>query len=245
MRDLVYEGMAQHEGVHWWFVGRRRILEKALETLALPANARVLEVGAGTGGNIALLQRFGTVSAVEPNPRAQHWLAAKTGLAAIDCTLPDTTPLRGMQFDLIAMFDVLEHIEDAVGALATLASHLSVGGRFLLTVPAHPFLWSAHDESLHHFRRYNRKTLSSTANAAGLKIIQLRYFNTLLFPAVVAARAVLNLLSLQAVDEERVPPPPLNAVLAAVLTAERHFVLRCPMPFGVSLLAVLAPQEMA
>ena len=239
MRDAVYEAMAHDETVHWWFLGRRRILQSVLEWLSLPHHARILEIGAGTGGNIPLLSCFGTVTAVEPNPRARAWIAEKTGLAAVDCKLPDVKPLRDAQFDLIAMLDVLEHIEDATGTLRALSRHLASGGRFLVTVPAYRFLWSSHDESLQHFRRYTRRTLAATVAEANLSVVRMRYFNTLLFPAVAAVRFVLNVVGAKSIDEVRVPPSPINAVLATLFSAERHFVLTAPMPFGVSLLAVL------
>ena len=235
--------MARNATVHWWFVGRRRILEAALEQLDLPADARILEAGAGTGGNISLLRRFGTVTATEPDPRARAWIAEKTGTTAVDCTLPDTTPLQGTRFDLIVMLDVLEHIEDASSALANLRGNLRPGGRFLVTVPAYPFLWSPHDESLMHFRRYTRRSLTETATAAGMKISRMRYFNTLLFPVVAATRVVLNLLGNRSVNEETLPPAVVNGILTTLFAAERHFVLSLPMPFGVSLLAVIEPRS--
>jgi SAM-dependent methyltransferase len=239
MREAAYEGMGHHEAEHWWFVGRRRILQVALEKLSLPQGARILEVGAGTGGNIPLLQRFGQVTALEPNPRARTWIASKTGVAALDCALPDTVVLGERKFDLIAMFDVLEHIEDATGSLVALRAHLAHGGRLVVTVPAYRFLWSSHDVSLHHYRRYTRRSLSDTVSAAGLQTVCLRYFNTLLFPAVAAARLLLNAIGTNTVNEERMPPPAINAVLARIFASERHFVLPLSMPFGVSLLAVL------
>jgi len=239
MRDAIYEGMARNEAMHWWFVGRRRILRSALESLSLPENARILEVGAGTGGNIPLLCRYGTVTAIEPNPKARAWIAAKTGVAALDCSLPDTTPLRDARFDLIAMLDVLEHIESATSALGALAEHLRPGGKFLITVPAYQFLWSPHDESLRHFRRYTQRTLSATVTAAGFNVLRLRYFNTLLFPMVAATRLTLKLFQNRSFNEEGLPPPPINTVLTTLFSAESYFVLSVPMPFGVSLLGIL------
>jgi len=242
MREAAYESMAHHEAEHWWFVGRRRILEAALDSLALPRNARILEVGAGTGGNIALLQRYGQVTALEPNPRAREWIASRAGISALDCSLPDTRSLQHRQFDLIGMFDVLEHIEDAVGSLVALRAHLADGGKLLLTVPAYRFLWSSHDVALHHHRRYTRRSLADTVSASGFHTEYIRYFNTLLFPAVAAARVFLNVVGANGVDEERMPPRALNAVLAGIFSLERHFVLPVSMPFGVSLLAVLRLQ---
>lgn len=239
MEHHEYETMARHEATHWWFVGRRYIIRKALEALALPQSASILEVGAGTGGNLDLLQSFGAVTATEPNQNARAWILARNGMAAIDCTLPDTTPLRGMTFDLIAMLDVLEHLKNPEGALSVLSSHLKPGGRFLITVPAYQFLWSAHDDNVHHYRRYTRTTLATEVAAAGLRVRRSRYFNSLLFPAVAATRTVLNLTNVRTYNEGSLPSAFINRLLAAIFGLERHFVLTVPVPFGVSLLAII------
>lgn len=119
-----------------------------------------------------MLRRFGTVTATERDPGVRAWIAEKTGTTVVDCTLPDTTPLQRTLFDLIVMLDVLDHIEDASSALG----NLRPGGRFLVTVPAYPFLWSPHDESLMHFRRYTQWSLTETATGAGMKISRMSYF---------------------------------------------------------------------
>ena len=70
MEQQIYERMARIEGDHWWFVGRRRILSSVIGRLDLPPEAKILEAGCGTGGNLAMLSRFGRVSGIEPNASA-------------------------------------------------------------------------------------------------------------------------------------------------------------------------------
>lgn len=88
------------------------------------------------------------------------------------------------------MLDVVEHIEDDVAALAAMKSCLKPGGKILIAVPAHQWMWSAHDVVNHHHRRYSKGTLVSAIEKAGLKPRKLGYFNSLLFPLAAAARSL-------------------------------------------------------
>src|SRR6478752_83538 len=132
--------MAELDQDHWWFLARRRILERLIGRVARPrakARARVLEVGCGTGHNLAMLKKFG-------------------------------------------LLDVLEHVRDDAGSLRAIHRRLRPGGALLLTVPANPWMWSAHDSAHHHFRRYTRKQLKELFLRAGLEVQLLSYFNSLL-----------------------------------------------------------------
>ena len=72
MDRAVYDRMAEIDGAHWWFVARRKIIAALIERLVKPLKpARILEVGAGTGSNILLLQRYGAVDAIEPDDDAR------------------------------------------------------------------------------------------------------------------------------------------------------------------------------
>jgi SAM-dependent methyltransferase len=240
MRAEAYEIMARTEDEHWWFVGRRRILEAVIETLPLPENPRILEIGAGTGGNLALLGRFGTVRAVELDDDARRMAREKTGLPVQQGFLPDGLPFDEPEFDLVCLFDVLEHIERDEAALRTLRGLLRPGGRLLLTVPAHPWLWSRHDEKLHHVRRYRAGELARVCRKAGFRIDRLSYFNLLLFPVAVLVRLADRLRAEGNVAGEEPPPPLVNQALRAIFGSERLWLRRHDLPFGVSLLAVLA-----
>jgi hypothetical protein len=119
-----------------------------------------------------------------------------------------------------------------VATLQALGALLAPGGHAVLTVPAYRWLWSEHDEFLHHKRRYSAGELRHKVDAAGLRVGELSYFNTLLFPLAAAAR-------LLKVNGTAVPAPPINRLFHAVFSAERFLVGRLPLPFGVSLVAVL------
>ena len=108
----------------------------------------------------------------------------------------------------------------------------------MLTVPAFPFLWSAHDRTHHHYRRYTRRSLVDKINAAGYEPEYVTYFNFLLFPIIAATRFLKNWLALNDTADERMPAQLVNFLLRSVFSAERHWIGRVTMPFGVSLLVV-------
>jgi SAM-dependent methyltransferase len=233
--------MAEIDHDHWWFVARRRIIATLIESqTALPPDARILEMGCGTGSNLALLQRYGRVDAVEPDDQARALSAKRSGLPVKGGLLPDGVALDDGAYDLIAMLDVLEHIPGDHEALVALRPKLAPGGRMLVTVPAMPWLWSAHDVVHQHYRRYTARTLRSTFEATGFRVRHLVYFNSLLFPLVVAARAVGKLTGHKGGDDA-MPSKPVNAILQRVFASERYLVGRGSLPFGVSLGIVAEP----
>jgi SAM-dependent methyltransferase len=240
MEPGLYPWMAEVEERHWWFASRRTIVERFITRLDLPADARLLEPGCGTGGNFAMLARHGRVFAMDTDPEALRFATA-LGQAQVACgSLPDRIPFGGQDFDLILMSDVLEHLDADVAALRALQHRLKPLGWILITVPAMQWLWSGHDEAHHHRRRYSRATLRRVAQAADLDVVYLGYFNFILFPVVMGVRLTQRLMQredgAEASNYTTIPSRPLNAFLRRVFSCERHLLEHMRMPFGVSLL---------
>jgi SAM-dependent methyltransferase len=241
MERAVYDRMAEIDRDHWWFVGRRRIIAALLEKFRPKAGAMaLLEVGAGTGSNIALLQRFGTVEAIEPDDHARAFAEARTGLTLKGGYLPNV-PLEDGRYDLIVLLDVLEHIPDDLGALEALKPKLAPGGRLFLTVPAMPSLWSGHDVAHHHQRRYTPATLEAVVRKGGFRPLHRAYFNSLLLPAIVGVRWLNKLRGHEGGDDDKVPSKPVNTLLTKLFGAERYAAVRGLFPLGVSLALVAEP----
>ncbi len=237
MDAAYYTQMAEVEDRHWWFAARRAILAAVLDALPLPAGADVMEVGCGTGGNLALLARYGRLVACEPDEAAVA-LAAARGVAPVERgALPDRLPFADRRFDLMALLDVLEHVEADRESLAVLRERLKPGGFLLLTVPAYMWLWSGHDEVNHHVRRYTRRELVAKVRAAGLAVHHATYFNTWLLPPIAAVRVLSRWLG-RGGSDLALPPEWLNRRLERIMASERHRVASGRLPAGVSVLLV-------
>ena len=240
MDRSAYASMSAQEQDHWWFVARRAIIDSLVRThVPLSADAQILEAGCGTGGNLSLLAQYGTLEAMEYDADARA-VAAARGVCRVEAgVLPDAIGFGDKGYDLIALLDVLEHVDADQASLTALGNRLAPKGRILLTVPAAPWLWSRHDVLHHHKRRYTHDGLLQVAHDAGLNVVASGYFNSLLFPLAVAQRAVHQLLRRDAPLDAR-PSPLVNATLQRVFAAERYLLGRIPFPIGLSLYAILS-----
>ncbi|MGQ9837647.1 MAG: class I SAM-dependent methyltransferase [Cyanobacteriota bacterium] len=245
MDPKAYEQMANLEDQHWWFVGRRRILSRVIETLPLPSPAHILEAGCGSGGNLKMLSQFGKVWGMEKSEFARSFAQARHIGIIEEGELPDRIPFEAQQFDLIALLDVLEHLEQDRESLKALASRLTSTGYLLVTVPAYPWLWSSHDELNHHKRRYTCSQLLATLEHSGLEVHTHCYFNSFLFPLIAGVRLTQRILRLQESQDLKMPSVWLNQLLTHIFAAEAYLVPKFSLPFGVSLLAVASPAKVA
>ena len=242
MDRIVYDRMAAHDSTHWWYRARRDILSDYLTRYGrMPQDARILEIGCGTGHNLPMLAAFGDVDAIEIDPAAQDIASARLGKPVGDAPLPDLPGVPRGSYDLVAVLDVVEHIADDVAALKGMASLLKPGGKILIAVPAHQWLWSAHDVVNHHHRRYSKATLTKAIGAAGLTPRKLTYFNSLLFPLAAAARIAGRMTGRDDSDDSP-PAKPLNALFETIFRLERHAVGRVPLTPGVSIVTLAEPK---
>lgn len=181
-----------------------------------------------------MLAAFGHLHAMEHDSAAREHARTLDLCPIVTGTLPDDIPFDDKTFDLVCLFDVLEHIEQEIHALNRAGGLLKPGGSLLITVPAYAWLWSAHDESHHHHRRYTAAMLRRHAQHTGLIVRRLGYFNSLLFSAIAVWR-----LCGKASSDAALPPPPLNALLDFLFGLERFVLPFATFPFGLSVIAVL------
>jgi len=238
MERVIYDRMAELDELHWWYRARREVLAALIErTMDLPRKANILEVGCGTGHNIKMLERFGKVDGIEIDPEARAFAEKRLGRSIASAPLPEMPGVQRNHYDLVAALDVVEHIEDDKAAVAALASCLKPGGKILVTVPAHQWMWSAHDELNHHKRRYSKAGLKALIQGSGLCLDSIGYFNSLLFPLAVGARLAAK-LTRRGGGDDSLPPKPVNYVFERAFAVERRLVGKVPLPPGLSLFAV-------
>jgi SAM-dependent methyltransferase len=228
------------EDRHWWYRGRRVVIERVIDDLRLPARAQILDAGCGSGRNMIELARHGTVTGVELSHTSVQ-LARERGAGEVVEGSVLEMPFAEGTFDLAASLDVIEHLEDDIAALRELRRVVKPGGSLLVTVPAYQWLWSGHDEVNHHHRRYRRRSLQRAGEQAGWQQVRTTYFNSLLLPAAILLR-VLDRFSRKTTESSLdlwVPPEPLNWLLERPLTFEAALIGRGGrIPAGLSLLAV-------
>lgn len=237
MKDEEIERMSEFEESYWWFVGRRRIITEMLENqLGIKSDLKILDVGCGTGNTTLALRRFGIVYGMDYSFFAlKHTI--QRGIDKVVKSSPYNLPFQSKTFDVITIFDALEHIEDDLKVLKELKRILKDDGIIFITVPAFQFLWSEHDVALSHFRRYNFKSLSAVIKQAGLLNVRYSYMISFLFPFLALYRIFSKL------HKNKMNPKPtlvrfpnfINNIFQYLLFCESKIIQKTNLPFGLSL----------
>lgn len=234
MRPDEFDKIRAFEKSHWWYLGRRRLLELMLDHLAL-SDATILDAGCGTGYAGEHLRRAGTVFGLDAAPEAFCSVSPLNCVARIEAT-----PFGADTFDLIVALDLIEHLDDDLSALREMHRICKPGGHVFITVPAYRWLWSEHDEALGHRRRYTASQLRSRLRRAGFSVDRTSYFVSSVLPAAAAFRLLKRLRKSggeTSTDLFSVPAP-LNSALAALMRAEAALSWRAALPFGLTLFAL-------
>jgi SAM-dependent methyltransferase len=155
----------------------------------------------------------------------------------LSAPLPELRGVAEAHYDMVGAFDVVEHIADDTAAVSSIARRLKPGGKLVIAVPAHPWMWSAHDTVNHHHRRYSKRALKRLITASPLKLEAIGYFNSLLFPLAVAQRLASRVAGKDDSDL-KLPAKPVNYALERGFAAERLLIGRIPLPPGLSLFAI-------
>lgn len=240
MDQDIYERSYAHEHSHWWFSGRREILE-AVVRARLAAGSSILDIGCGSGYFLEAIRHGFDAWGIDPSPLAVNACRRRGNPNALEGSAFDLSRLNGRRFDAACFFDVLEHLEDDAGALRSARDALAVGGLVFITVPAFMFLWSSRDVSHQHFRRYTRRGLRALVERAGFDLVRLTFFNFYLFPLAAAARLAGRVLRRDTSSDLKLPPGPVNRAFRRIFAAEARTIAPAngqSFPVGLSLLAV-------
>lgn len=240
METTEYEEMYKLEGFYWWFVARRRLLESIAKDVASElVDPAMLDVGCGTGMNYEVLSQFGETFCSDLSEAAVTYSRAR-GVPLLIRSSAERLAFTAERFDVVTALDVLEHLDDDVAALQELKRVMKEGGLLVITVPAYGFLWSEHDEALHHRRRYAAYELRNKLARAGFEVERITFYITLLFFPILAMRVLQNIFkrSIQPKTSHIILPKWLNGLLIAILGLERRLLRLINFPFGVSLVCL-------
>lgn len=228
METIEYHKMHELEHTNWWYVSRTNLIHGLL-TKYSPHFESILDVGCGTG---TILESFPGKRRVgiETNPTAIKYASSK-GLV----THPDVQSVEGT-FDVVLLMDVLEHVPDDVSFLKNVLKKVSAGGIAIITVPAFQWLWSAHDEQVHHVRRYSYGTLADLITNANATNMYTSYWNASFFLPSLVKKKFLS--SKEQSDLSEVAEP-INGILTTLLKLENKFSMRIPIPIGTSVYSVI------
>jgi SAM-dependent methyltransferase len=247
MQQHTYAIMDEVEGSHWWFVGRRAILETFLRDIVeryvstpseagLQNGSRILDVGCGTGANLEMLSQFGKAEGVDVSDDAlefcrQKGLNAQKGLA-------ETLPFADETFDITTALDVVEHLDDDVAGLREMYRVTKKGGYSLIFVPAFMWLWGVQDDISNHRIRYTKKQIVERLEKAGYRVERATYANWTFFAPILAGRSLMKLTGIKPESENNVNVSALNGIFGKLFASERFWLKNFNFPFGVSIVVV-------
>lgn len=239
MDSATYAIEAEVEATHWWFTERRWLFGRLISSLALPRDARILDIGTSTGTNLRMLRELGfsRFEGLDSSAEAVQWCAEK-GYGKVTQGDICKLPFADGSFDLVLATDVVEHVDDDLAALREIRRVLAPGGRALITVPAFMALWGRQDEVGQHKRRYGRGELRQRVEAVGLRAQRRFYFNYLLFLPILLVRTFVRRAHVKVENENELNSPFLNRILRAIFRVDVWSAPFLHPPFGVSFLLI-------
>ena len=254
MQSAQFQLHAEIEDRHWWFVARRKIMRRLIESLLPPdPDALVIDVGCGTGANIAALAGDYRCLGIDSSREAIELARSRFPAVEFRCGYaPDDLGEQMAEARLVCMMDVLEHVPDDFDVFSSILAAMAPGAHFLLTVPADQRLWSPHDVTFGHYRRYDLPRLAALWKDLPVTPLLASHYNARLLPVVRAARAwnaFRGHAGGAAGTDFRLPLRPLNAFLTNTFAGESRRLLatmhgrRGAYSAGVSLVALLRREE--
>lgn len=247
MKSAAFEQFTRLEREHWWFRGRRAVYLQLLEdALGGSRPRRILDVGSGVGGFLPELAQLGEqLLFTEFDAQATRIAAGRNAARGLQARA-EALPLARNCVDLACLFDVIEHVEDDVQALREARRVLAPGGKLILSVPAHAWLYSRNDEVAGHVRRYSRSELIRKVDASGLQLLRCTSTNSLLFPGIagvvlaskLAEHTIPGLKRSEHTNLSWKVPRVAHELLYRMFRSELHLSRHWDLPFGHSLLLI-------
>lgn len=176
------------DGQHFWFKGKNQLITYLLSKTTQTKNLKILNVGAGTGEDLATIKKFGDLYVLDIDQQSLDMIPEDIVIEK-KCADVCAIPYPDGSFDLVVAFDVMEHVKDDQQMVNEIYRVLKPDGHYVFTVPAFNFLYSGHDQALHHFRRYNKKMIKPLMTKFS-KITMGYWFFFLFLPA--AATRLIN-----------------------------------------------------
>ncbi|HRI02269.1 MAG TPA: class I SAM-dependent methyltransferase [Pyrinomonadaceae bacterium] len=241
MQQHTYAIMDEVEGSHWWFVGRRAILESFLgpivEKIRDPqSEIRILDVGCGTGANIEMLSQYGDAEGVDVSDDALEFCRRK-GLR-VQKGLAETLPYEDESFELTTALDVVEHLDDDVAGLKEMFRVTKSGGYSLIFVPAFMWLWGVQDDISNHRIRYTKRQIVERLETAGYTVERATYANWTFFAPILAGRTIMKITGIKPESENNITVSGLNGIFGKLFGSERFWLKHLNFPLGVSIVVV-------
>ena len=245
-----FEFLFEMEQRHFWHIGRKEIIYDVLKrNTPHLAELRMLEIGCGNGSVLAYLKENGVnIEGGDIFIEGLKFCQQRAGSVALYQIDILALPFRS-DFDIIGIFDVLEHIDNDEKALLEINQALKPGGIIFITVPAHKLLWSYFDIQSHHKRRYSRRELVAKLERNGFIIKRISFFMFFLFPLMLSIRMVNNNLRRNEAKRnartsiELKTVPLVNRIFLELLRLEKWLMRYLDLPFGASLLVIAAKKD--
>ena len=230
MDNKTFLRQIKNQKKHWWFQGRKKIIDQIISSINLKKKNNILDFGAGSGVNLDILRKYGLVDIHEQNKYARTVIKKEKKIKNLYSTLK----IKKNFYDLILLADVIEHVKQPKELLKDLKKFLKKDGHILITVPAYQFLFSKKDKVLGHYRRYNKELLKT--ELSGFKVENISYFNTFLCIPIIIMTMLNKFLKRDYIKQvETTPNFILNKLCYIIFASEKYFIKYFNLPFGISI----------